>query len=973
MRGARSLDRSHIKRHQIQAVMQELLQRHQGEDIPVKALEDMLSQSLQRSIVSSDARAADARAAYEQAPEEEIDLDAIVNSLGGGGGLSPGMPVLPPPLEEGSGQRPSVSVPAQPSYASIPGQHSASVGGHPGTPTGLPASLSGAGREGAPAAQVPPTALPPVAFPQIRGDAQGNTLNPVAVTPRERHLDPTLAPSDDEVPTRWGRYPVDGELARGGQGRILNAYDEIIGRPVALKILRREGINDARLVTKFRIEAMITGQLEHPNIVPVHELGELDNGLPFYTMKKVEGRTLKKVIIGLRKANPAIQSQYGRMKLINILLQVCQAIAYAHEKGVLHRDLKPANIMLGDYGETIVLDWGVAKVRSLKDSSFADGLRPVRIAAEAGAMDTQAGTIEGTPAYMAPEQARGRVHEIDERSDVYAIGAILYEILTFRPPFKGQDVREVLRQVVDEMPPHPHEVAPQNQIPEELIAIALKCLNKNPARRYASVRAVQEDLEAFLEGTKKREKAVEKVKEARALVEEHMALKRELVMARSAARLSGSGIQGWEPIERKRGLWATLNRVRDIEAKIAVTFGRAVALFSQALAHEPDNADAKAGLADLYLEQLKQSEQQGDHSRTVFAESMVAQYHNDRYAAFLQGDGYLSVEVEPRGAEVWLYEYEEQERVLRPVRAKRLGLAPVREVRLPRNSYLLVLRAAGYRDVYYPVRLDRQEHHVAVIRMYSHEQIGQGFIYVPGSKALLGGDPDAIDAMEREARFVPDFAISEFPVTFREYVEFLNAWLAVDPAEALRRVPRLESSLPLVELQQNGYVPSRAFLGGEGPTLLRPGAELDIPVFGIDWDDADAFCAWRTEVSGREYRLPTEDEWEKAARGVDGRCFPWGSHFDPIFCKSRSSRPYSPMAEPVGRFTVDTSPYGVRDLAGGVREWCDGWFLESQELRVMRGGSWVDTEHYARCASRSFYDPHLIKRIGGFRCARSLG
>lgn len=913
------------------AAVRQLLLKHSGAEIPVTAVEGLM-----QSLLGPSARPA-RRAGGPRTPgaggDEELELDAYQG------------PEEPEAVAALSGSM-DVSSPSS--------------------------QLGSSGAGDRPSGPHQPGQLPQVALPSA-GPGHAVTLTrPAGSVARDRTLDPTVAPADDEVPTRWGRYKIDGELARGGQGRILNAADDVIGRPVALKILRRDGVQDARLVRKFRIEAMVTGQLEHPNIVPVHELGELDNGLPYYTMKKVEGRTLKKIILGLRKNNPVLMEEFTRVKLISILIQVCQAISYAHEKGVLHRDLKPANIMLGDYGEVIVLDWGVAKVKGIRES--VEGLRPVRISAEAGAQDTLAGTVEGTPAYMAPEQARGRVNEIDERSDVYAIGAILYEILTYRPPFKGQDVREVLRQVIEESPPRPNEIAPQNQIPEELILICDRCLRKTPADRYPSVRAVQKELEAFLDGTKRRAAALERVAEAHSLVQEHQALKRELAVARSAAKLASTGIQGWEPIERKRGLWVTLNRVRDIEAKIAVTFGRAVALFSQALAHEPDNVEARGGLADLYIDQLKQAEQQNDHAKIVFAESMVSQYHMGRYAAFLQGDGHLSVDVEPRGAEVWLYEYEEQERVLRPVRARRLGNAPIREVKLPRGSYLLVLRAGqAYRDVYYPVKLERLEHHQARVRMYTGDQIGPGFIYLPGGRAILGGDPDAIDALELERPFVGDFAIQEFPVTFREYVEFLNAWQAVDPAEALRHVPRLEAGLPLVELTPQGYVPSRTALEVERNAHMRPGAEFDIPVFGVEFEDADAYCAWRSEISGREFRLPTEQEWEKAARGVDGRSFPWGNHFDPIFCKSRSSRPYAPMPEAIGRFSVDTSPYGVRDMAGGVREWCDGWFLESQELRALRGGAWVDTEHYARCASRSYFDPHLTKRIGGFRCARSLG
>ncbi len=374
-------------------------------------------------------------------------------------------------------------------------------------------------------------------------------------------LDPELAPPDDVVPTRWGRYRVLGELNRGGQGRILHAVDDVIGRPLALKVLLRKGLSDARQVRKFYDEAQITGQLEHPIIIPVHELGRLDNGLPYYTMKKIEGRTLKNVIVGLRKKNPLLQMQYGPVRLISILLQVCQAVSYAHDRGVIHRDLKPSNIMLGSYGEVTVLDWGVAKLHpDARRVAREKGVSAVKLVRHGSPEDTLAGAIEGTPAYMAPEQARGRNSEIDERTDVYALGAILYEILTYRPPFRGE-VNDVLRRVPIEMPVRPSILAPHNQIPDELEQLCLKCLAKNPAERFQTVKALQQELEAFLEGTKRREEAAKKIAEAQKLVDQHQQLQNDLLMAKNVAKRAGQGIQGWEPIERKRGVWATWDRV----------------------------------------------------------------------------------------------------------------------------------------------------------------------------------------------------------------------------------------------------------------------------------------------------------------------------------------------------------------------------------------------------------------------------
>ncbi len=402
------------------------------------------------------------------------------------------------------------------------------------------------------------------------------------------------------------------------------------------------------------------------------------------------------------------------------------------------------------------------------------------------------------------------------------------------------------------------------------------------------------------------------------------------------------------------------------------TFGEAVARFSQALAHDPDNREAREGLADLFVSQYRKAVREGDESEAIYCESMVRQYTVKRYTAFLKGEGTLSVSSTPQGAEVWFYRYEERDRVLRPVDARMLGYTPVEEVALPQGSYLIVLRAGGYRDVYYPVRLERQATHRATIKLYPHAEIGDGFVYVPESEVFIGGDREAIDGFPKEKKLVRSFAIQEFPVTFRRYIEFLNAWLAADPEEAERLIPRLDEGIPLVVLGSKGYEPIPDLIGPEARTLGRPGMEYDVPVFGVDFESAEAYCAWRAEATGMEFRLPSEEEWEKAGRGTDGRVFPWGNQFDPTFCKSRLSRPWAPEPEPIKSFPEDISPYGVRDMAGGVREWCDDWYNEAQGLRVLRGGAWVDTERYMRCASRSFLDPVLSKGLAGFRCARSL-
>jgi len=933
---------------QVKEALERFLQRHGSEPISPEALQAGLLSDVFGAVAQTgpeDTASEGEVTQVDRSVEEEIDLEAMVSDA-----LSSSV-IESVQLEDISE---ADSRTADASRERGPAQGSGAMGSGGGH------ERSASGGSGVRSA----TGTPSGGNPSSSGIGGGVAPGPA--------LDPELAPPDDVVPTRWGRYRVLGELNRGGQGRILHAVDDFIGRPIALKVLLRKGLSDARQVRKFYDEAQITGQLEHPIIIPVHELGRLENGLPYYTMKKIEGRTLKNVIVGLRKKNPLLRLQYGPVRLISILLQVCQAVAYAHDRGVIHRDLKPSNIMLGSYGEVTVLDWGVARLRpDAAKKAREKGLSVVKLVRHGSPEDTLVGAIEGTPAYMAPEQARGRNDEIDERTDVYALGAILYEILTYRPPFRG-DVKEVLRRVPIEMPVRPSIMAPQNQVPEELEQICMRCLAKNPDERFQSVKDLQQELEAYLEGTKRREEAQKKIVEAQELVKQHQQLQQDLLMAKNVARRAGHGIQGWEPIERKRGVWATWDRVAEIEAKILTTFGEAVARFSQALAHDPSNRDAREGLADLFVSQYRKAIREGDRSEAIYCESMVRQYTVKRYAAFLKGEGTLSVSSQPAGAEVWFYRYEERDRVLRPVDARMLGYTPVEEVALPQGSYLIVLRAAGYRDVYYPVKLERQETCRAAIKMRTHAEIGDGFVYVPESEVFLGGDREAIDGYPKEKKLVASFAIQEFPVTFRKYIEFLNAWLEVDPAEAERLKPRLDEGLPLVVLGPNGYEPIPDLIGPEGRALGRPGMAYDVPIFGVEFEFAEAYCAWQSEISGMEFRLPTEVEWEKAGRGADERVFPWGNQFDPTFCKSRLSRPWAPEPEPIKSFPEDISPYGVRDMAGGVREWCDDWYNESQGLRVLKGGAWVDTDRYMRCASRSFLDPVLSKGVAGFRCARTL-
>ena len=265
-------------------------------------------------------------------------------------------------------------------------------------------------------------------------------------------------------------------------------------RQVALKELRPERSADATLLSRFLEEAKVTGQLEHPGIVPVYELARRSSdGKPFYTMRFIRGRTLAEAAREYhRKLQAAEAGPLDLATLLNALVGVCNAVAYAHSRGVIHRDLKPQNVVLGDFGEVIVLDWGLAKLvdRPEKATPFSS----VALGEVEGHSATMPGQVLGTPSYMSPEQAEGAT--VNQASDVYGLGAVLYEILTGRPPFESSETRELLRRVVIEAPARPRDVV--STTPRALESVCLKALAKSPSDRFGSATELADEIRRFL-------------------------------------------------------------------------------------------------------------------------------------------------------------------------------------------------------------------------------------------------------------------------------------------------------------------------------------------------------------------------------------------------------------------------------------------------------------------------------------------
>jgi serine/threonine-protein kinase len=302
------------------------------------------------------------------------------------------------------------------------------------------------------------------------------------------------------------RYRWLGEVNRGGVGIIWGARDPVIGRRVAIKVLRPELESDERVLGEFAQEAQVTGQLDHPNIVPVYDFGSGDRS-PFMVMKWVAGKSLTQL---LRAKRVTTQCPDQLRSFVQIVLRLCDALSFAHSRGVIHCDLKPENVMVGDHGQVYLMDWGMALLRSGQSTNDAAAAKAPTAGpgvpsigeydslVQAPGHEVLAGEARGTPAYMAPEQVFGLIEDIDERTDVFGVGGILCEILLGEPPNNQ-------RTLVGSGTPGRHWSAPGEsalwaQLPPELCRIASKALAPKREDRYPNIPALRADLQQFLEG-----------------------------------------------------------------------------------------------------------------------------------------------------------------------------------------------------------------------------------------------------------------------------------------------------------------------------------------------------------------------------------------------------------------------------------------------------------------------------------------
>ena len=538
-----------------------------------------------------------------------------------------------------------------------------------------------------------------------------------------------------------GRYQDMGLIGYGGMGEVRRIRDRDLNRVMAMKIIRPKLLKKPLAISRFVEEAQATAQLQHPGVVPVHEMGRLSDGRIYFTMQEIRGMTYGSVIHKLHDCSTyqdwgVTPDGWTLRKIMEAFRQVCETIGFAHKRGVIHRDLKPENIMVGKYGEVLVVDWGLAKVISISSPpESTDEVNPLETHRSSGdAFATMQGAIAGTPAYMPPEQARGEVSQIGPHSDVYALGAILYEILSGRPPYVG-NAKGVINQIL-QGPPEPltstsnsaldtlgfesdldDDFDQLDKIPPELAAVCERAMHRNPHQRYASAQELYDAIESWLSGQMRQERGLSLVQRGNDVLTISESYASKAMTLQLRAEKESANIHSWDTEATKASIWAIEDEAKQLQHRSEVKRLEAEQMYQAALTYDSGLVEAHRALADLYLEDHQEYESQGNERSSTRAFELLRLHvrslpeeQRKAYIGYLHGSGSVTILTEPPGAEVHIYMYEEVDRRLKGDYIGQFDTTPLAEFPIGMGSYKLVLKAPGREDVHYPVAIRRQEH-----------------------------------------------------------------------------------------------------------------------------------------------------------------------------------------------------------------------------------------------------------------------
>ena len=750
-------------------------------------------------------------------------------------------------------------------------------------------------------------------------------------------------------------------IGLGGFGAVYGAREPGLERQLALKILRPNFRRLPERIKAFIREARITAKIAHPNIVPVHRIGVFEDAGVYFSMKRIQGETLQSILRHMTENREGYRKRYNLPRLVDIFMGVCHGVSYAHQKGILHCDLKPGNVMVGNFGEVLVMDWGLARSIPTED---AENRTPPAEGTEEGRPDLPLG---GTPAFMAPEHLSLDSSRPTVRSDIYALGCVLYSILTWHAaPFDGSGTLEDIqhRVVRGRLVPPRSCAPPGREVPLELEAICLKAMARRPEERYAQVDELIEDLQHYRDGlpvnaySPSRIYKIGKFIFRRPLVPAALLLAllvwfgfflynsfNELIFVESlrtnAWNYARSGenmlMQARRRFARLRTGIGNVADLRNQEQAIRIGAMEAEADFRAAmdsLARIPEKyRDSRLVLLTAgsmfrglysFFNLVGDNEKLRQVAKTfsgrwpdIFGPARTMDPDLDKmFRQALSGNGWIEILLPEQamtpaengkvagpagiGAFTWHVEdsAKKQFRLPGPIDGSiRNGGCLVR-FRLPVGLYTVAGRLGGV-EKRVPVRVSlSRKSRVDISRFY---RVPAGMVLIPGGE--FRHEPEFSNSFSRFS-FEDDFFIKRTEVTVGEYLEF---WKSIkDPALKERCASYYFSGPDSLRCVRSWDDEGR---------LLRPGLTAGHPVTGISAAAADAYCRFLSEKLKRRVALPTRSQWSKAAGGIDGLEYSWGD----TYRKGRAVL-NTGSARVAGSTPGDASVYGVLDMTGNVRE-----------------------------------------------------
>lgn len=769
-------------------------------------------------------------------------------------------------------------------------------------------------------------------------------------------------------------YRHRGWLGAGTTGAVARVTDLDLDRDVAMKVLNEQRLDpDGR--SRFDRETRVTARLQHPGIAPLYARGVTLDGRPYFTMLVIEGQPMNE---RLREVHPVSgRERFPLRRLISLFAKAVEAVAFAHSKGIINRDLKTSHFIIGDYGEVFVQDWGHAK--DLNRSAIP----PRSGNGEPSVGATLDDTIIGTPGFLPPEQNGGDPSMHCRASDVYALGACLFHILTgaIPAPLDGDSNLAVRDRTSQNPLDAPH-------IPPDLAGLCRRAMAREIAVRHDDATEFLKDLQAWFEGDERKDQAMRRLVGLDDLRRSSDAARFHARTNLKLARDQLLEIPASAHAEAKSDPWRLQDEAEQLLHQAEALDAKYLRGLRSALEIDPQLTRARDAIASFFVERLRDAERQGDHRS---AERFEALLREEGKASLVNGTGRLTLVTNPPGCHVTLCKWVRRQRRLVAEPLVGLGRTPLVDVEVSMGNWLLEIRRDENSEVVrYPIHIARDEHWDGVrpgesdpypIWIPARGQLAEGERYVPAGRFYAGGDPDAADSHERRSIWCDGFVMTEHPIINRQFIEFLNDLVTRgDVDQAIAAQPRNEITEEPIYARRHGRF--------DYSTLSDPVHETlaDAPVVFIDWHAAEAFGRWFGERTDRPWGLPHDLEWEKAARGTDGRHYPWGDFLDPSFACMVASHRSVPRRATVDMYPTDVSPYGIHGLGGNVRDWCanlyhrngldpdserverSNWPYTNANVRMARGGGWTSTASpYCRAASRFGDRPDVRHASLGFR------